>query len=698
MKHKKELEINLDFAWQYFRNNKPELSEPLAKKILLTDPGNSQALEILAYIKGNQGKQKESHALLIKACENINCSAVALYYLGESYIKLGNWNEAIKKLELAQEKGGLFFESMFNLGLAQAQLGLNNEALISYEKSITYNRDTHIILLNIGKLHAKKGNLEEALNTLEKSIKISPFYIESWIYKAEVLYDLKRYQEALAYYEKITQIEPDNIIAWLNKAHTLCLLGRPKESLSQLNKLIEIQPNLGKAWIERGLVYFQIENYEEAIKQYSQALIIDPNSIDANINMGVALNKINRHDESSRFFEKAIRINPSSEVAWCNNGVNLYKKKEYKKAIESLDYAININSRYSEAWFNKGSILNELTHYEEAFVCLDKAIQIEPEYADAHFNQAYVLFRKGEFFKGWNKYEWRWKTQKQINTCPTLKKPKWKGEKKEGTLFIWAEQGIGDQILFSSVFNELEKYPQKKIISLDRKLIELFSRSFPNFIFIDRTLPLNDQDYDEQIPIGDVPKFFRKSCFDFKKTKHPYLVTDDKKNNKYTEIIGISTEKILCGLALKSHSQEYGVIKSIPLDCMNLIFKSNKIDFIDLQYKKNNEILNTIDNIKIKLKSLPDIDLYNDIDSLASVIDACEVIITCSNSIAHLAGALNKKTLLLLPQNMATLWYWQTFNGENLWYPSIKIFKQEQDCSWVAPVKALQNYLESLVN
>jgi hypothetical protein len=41
-----------------------------------------------------------------------------------------------------------------------------------------------------------------------------------------------------------------------------------------------------------------------------------------------------------------------------------------------------------------------------------------------------------------------------------------------------------------------------------------------------------------------------------------------------------------------------------------------------------------------------DVDIYNDIDSLASIIQACDIVITCSNTTAHLAGALNKKTIL----------------------------------------------------
>ena len=46
---------------------------------------------------------------------------------------------------------------------------------------------------------------------------------------------------------------------------------------------------------------------------------------------------------------------------------------------------------------------------------------------------------------------------------------------------------------------------------------------------------------------------------------------------------------------------------------------------------------------------MTEIDNFNDIDGLAALIQACDVIVTVSNTTAHLAAALGKPVLIMLP-------------------------------------------------
>jgi len=73
---------------------------------------------------------------------------------------------------------------------------------------------------------------------------------------------------------------------------------------------------------------------------------------------------------------------------------------------------------------------------------------------------------------------------------------------------------------------------------------------------------------------------------------------------------------------------------------------------------------------------------------LADVIEACDVVLTTSNSTAHLAGALAKDTIIVLPFGRGRIWYWINEKaGRSLWYPSVQIAAQSapaQDWSGVA--------------
>jgi hypothetical protein len=76
-----------------------------------------------------------------------------------------------------------------------------------------------------------------------------------------------------------------------------------------------------------------------------------------------------------------------------------------------------------------------------------------------------------------------------------------------------------------------------------------------------------------------------------------------------------------------------------------------------------------------------------DIDGLASLIDACDFVVTSSNTTTHLVGGLNRPCYLMTPSNAGSLWYWDNVkDGKSLWYPSIQIFKQPALNEWARSI------------
>ncbi len=74
-----------------------------------------------------------------------------------------------------------------------------------------------------------------------------------------------------------------------------------------------------------------------------------------------------------------------------------------------------------------------------------------------------------------------------------------------------------------------------------------------------------------------------------------------------------------------------------------------------------------------------------DIEGLAALIDACDIVVTVSNTTAHLAAALGKPTLVLLPWH-TPLWYWHLSSMNSPWYPTAILLRQESAGEWHTPV------------
>jgi ADP-heptose:LPS heptosyltransferase len=65
-----------------------------------------------------------------------------------------------------------------------------------------------------------------------------------------------------------------------------------------------------------------------------------------------------------------------------------------------------------------------------------------------------------------------------------------------------------------------------------------------------------------------------------------------------------------------------------------------------------------------------------------ALIDACDLVITVSNTTAHLAAALGKPTIVLLPNVDSLFWYWHRDSGTTPWYPNVRMFRRSDSGLW----------------
>jgi hypothetical protein len=84
----------------------------------------------------------------------------------------------------------------------------------------------------------------------------------------------------------------------------------------------------------------------------------------------------------------------------------------------------------------------------------------------------------------------------------------------------------------------------------------------------------------------------------------------------------------------------------------------------------------------------PGPDYYRD---TAAVMEGLDIVITSDTSAAHLAGALGRPVWVLLKK--VPDWRWG-MEGENcLWYPSMRLFRQEIAGDWGAVFARMANEL-----
>jgi tetratricopeptide (TPR) repeat protein len=525
---------------------------------------------------------------------------------------------------------------------------------------------------------------------------------------------------------------------------------KSRESLVNQAKSYTIEENFSKAIelfqeLERldktdseiklflGIVYLKYGDYLGAIKKINEALIIQPKVPLAYHAIGASLFMLENYSDALLAFDKEIEINPNYPDAHCDKAYALVELNEYKKALIEGEKAIELDPNYPDAhnivsvaqnhlqnlelaefyalqaikleplkenyYLNLSNISEKRGEKDKAIKYLNKALSLNPNYREALFNLGLLLLKKMDYKKAWPLFDNRFGIGVKYKKVDNLWDPRSNVSEK---VLIKLEQGIGDQILFGSLFHELEFIDNCKFyIELDERLHKTFRRSFSKLNFVKEN-SLDKDSYTSEYNLGSLGQLFRNNAKDFCRQKIKFLQSDPTRTSTIrSKILEKNNKKKskICGISWNSKNQKIGKFKNIDLHEFIGILNMPDIIFINLQYESNiDDVVSFSIRNKIEIVSIFDLDLYQDIDSLFSLIDACDFVLTISNVTAHIAGAMGKKTFLLAPFEIGRHWYWHDTIKKSLWYPSVNIYISKKISDWTGAIEEVHQDILSEFN
>jgi hypothetical protein len=174
--------------------------------------------------------------------------------------------------------------------------------------------------------------------------------------------------------------------------------------------------------------------------------------------------------------------------------------------------------------------------------------------------------------------------------------------------------------------------------------------------------------------------------------RNSFLKSDKDKTSTFRQrLLSDAPLNKICGISWRSKNETIGKYKTLDLVNLKGILGLQGITFVNLQYNPPLEELKLFEaEHKVCIKNFSEVDLFNDVDSLCSLVDACDFVVSISNINAHVAGALGKKTFLLVPFSKGRHWYWHEKTSRSLWYPSVEIFSQTQTGDWTKSINEIK--------
>lgn len=502
-----------------------------------------------------------------------------------------------------------------------------------------------------------------------------------------------RAAQAAALFSRAVRANPREASAHSNLGNALRELGQFDEALSSYDRAIPCQPDDAEVHYNRGLALQELQRWNAALESYDRAVSFNPDYAEAYCNRGLVLQELGRFDEALDSYDCAIKIRPDLAEAHSNRGITLRDLGRLDEALQSYDRAIQLKPDYAEPHCNRGNALKSLNRLREALACYELAIQIRPDYAEAHWGLSVCSLLLGDFARGWAEHEWRWHARdisKRLVTDRTRFAGDWDGNALQGTLLVLPEQGVGDEIFYAGMLNDLRTRAASVTVCVDPRLVKLYQRSFANMTFVAKASITPGQPFAAQVYMASLGRYFRGSPGALENIKVPYLRACARRAESLRARIK-DGEKLLCGLSWLSKNAYFGADKSLNLADLAPLLSLAHVDFVDLQYGDTHveqAALGTATGIP--LKRIAEIDNFNDIDGLAALIAACDIVLTVSNTTAHLAAALGKPVLVMLPYSAGLLWYWQLDREDSAWYPSARLFRQERIGDWTSVIERVR--------
>jgi hypothetical protein len=294
----------------------------------------------------------------------------------------------------------------------------------------------------------------------------------------------------------------------------------------------------------------------------------------------------------------------------------------------------------------------------------------------------------GEWAAAWDIYDWRWR---RGNPDPQAFLPPLEPDRlqraarvpNEQKVFIWAEQGLGDEVFHASMFEDAVNRFGAVTIQADGRFIPLLERSVSGANFVERSAPVEPTRFDMHLSQGDLGYFFRRTVGDFQGLQECYLRADQARVAELRSHLQTDSRPLV-GIAWRSKNNRFGSSKSVTLESLLPVLRNPRLRFVNLQYGDTAEELETFRREHgIEIVRCTSVNNFLDIDGHAALIEACETVLTVSNTTAHIAGALGKPTFVMLPKGEGRLWFWVNRHARrSMWYPTVEVFEQPKHGEW----------------
>lgn len=373
---------------------------------------------------------------------------------------------------------------------------------------------------------------------------------------------------------------------------------------------------------------------------------------------------------------RVLAVSPSAARSYANLAQAWIRLRRLHAATRAGRRAVALAPSLTEGHINLGLACQELARGASEARRFRRACALDPDRAEARFALASALLASGDLVEGFRFYEARWALRDPQVERRHLPFPLWDGgDARDRRILLWTEQGFGDAIHFVRYAPLLAARGARVVLECPAPLARLF-QSLPGIErVVTRGEPLPEVEC--HAPLMSLPHLFGTTLASIPAAV-PYLAPPAG-NPTHPDLDKPGFRIGLVWAGSPGHKSDR--TRSLGAsDIRSLVegLAGTGASLFSLQVGPR----------AADLAGTPVTDLtatFRDFADTAAAIAKLDLVIAVDTAVAHLAGALAKTLLVLIPH--AAEWRWRDEGIETPWYPSARLLRQNRPEDWSGPIE-----------
>ena len=384
-----------------------------------------------------------------------------------------------------------------------------------------------------------------------------------------------------------------------------------------------------------------------------------------------ALLRAGRVEEAVRLLRRLAALAPEAPQAALRLGLALLHGQDSLPALHHFRHVTRRWPGLEDGWQGLGKALVDLHRPEEAVAAFTEAARRSTAPARALYHRGMAHLLAGRFAEGWADYEHR--LQGPELRPRLLPAPLWDGAPLAGRrLLVVCEQGYGDVFQAIRLLPRLHALGGRIVFECPAELHALLAPLLEGC----EVIPLRSRDapearFDLWLPLLSLPHRLGLLPADLPGPM-PYL--------RAAPVASPPGSIGVCWAGSPRHPQDHQ--RSMDPEFLAPLARLPGARLVSLQ--KDAAARPPLPGFAALLHP-PPVPLA-DFAATAAVIAGLDAVVTVDTSVAHLAGAMGRPTVLLL--HRAAEWRWLMQRTDTPWYPSMRLARQPEPGDWPGAVAA----------